>query len=156
MRVLDLVGGAGADGLSFIRFWMDGAMEDNPGVLASASRASRLRLCSHWDRRLVMDATAEESSRCPSRGCCRRWCTSIISPRMAIRGRKYSKKPVPEIVVGGPIVRCSRSDNGTLSKFSQVSSGRGATPEGQLMVFLENGETYRKLHNTSRGYQARY
>lgn len=50
----------------------------------------------------------------------------MISPRMAMSGRKYSKKPVPVMMVDGPNTRLGSSSGGIVSKFSQTVSGRGA------------------------------
>lgn len=43
-----------------------------------------------------------------------------------MRGRKYSKKPVPVILVGGPRTRGGRSLAGIVSRASQTVSDRGA------------------------------
>lgn len=59
----------------------------------------------------------------------------MISPRIAISGRKYSKKPVPVITVGGPSIRGGRSLDGIVSRASQTVSDSGAK-ESQLPFHL--------------------
>lgn len=73
-----------------------------------------------------MTATEKVSSCAPSRGCRRRWWTSMMSPSIAISGRKYSKKPVPLATTGGPIMRVGSCFEPIRSKSSQMVSGSGA------------------------------
>lgn len=56
----------------------------------------------------------------------------MMSPSIAMSGKKYSKNADPEAVVGGPIVRTGISLGGIVSRFSQTASGRGADREGQF------------------------
>jgi hypothetical protein len=48
---------------------------------------------------------------------------------IAISGKKYSKNPVPVMVVGGPITRRGKSFGDAMSRFSQSDSGKGASEE---------------------------
>ena len=106
--------------------------------------------------------TATENVSCcdPSRGCRRRWWTSMMSPRIAMAGRKYSKKPVPLASSGGPITREGSCFGSIRSKFSQIVSGNGAVHRlcqqgssgalGRMPMVLTVDLTVRVRHRKNR------
>lgn len=49
----------------------------------------------------------------------------MMSPRIAISGKKYSKKPVPVMTVGGPSTLAGNSFGGIVSRSSHIVSGSG-------------------------------
>jgi hypothetical protein len=55
---------------------------------------------------------------------------------MAINGKKYSKNPVPDTFVGGPITLRGSSLGDIVSRFSHTASGNGASEEVSLGLFM--------------------